>query len=363
VAIFVNRNDRLVLVNQACLTLFGATSEEELLGKSPLELFHPDDLQAIRDRIHRQRDLAEPVPARDERIVRLDGGVVDVEVSASPFVDGDTVSIHVVLRDISERKGAEAALREFADALEERVAERTQDLREANTELEAFAYSVSHDLRAPLRAASGFAEILARKYADQLDVQGRHFIDNIVVSSRQMGRLIDDLLAYSRLGRRAIRREPVELGPIVDRLRVTYADRLAGPGTRLMAQEPLETPVGDPTLIDQVLANFVGNALTYCRPGVPPEVRIAACPDRGGVTLRVSDNGIGIEAEHLERIFEVFTRLHADEDYAGTGIGLAIARKAARLMDGEISVESTVGVGSTFSLHLPHGIQTDEDDA
>jgi signal transduction histidine kinase len=273
------------------------------------------------------------------------------------------VSIHVVLRDISERKRAEAALRELADALEQRVAERTEDLQEANQELEAFAYSVSHDLRAPLRAASGFAEILARRYADQLDLDGRHFVDNIVVSSRQMGRLIDDLLAYSRLGRRAVRREPVALGPIVDQLRITFAERLAGPGASLVTEEPLLAPVGDPTLMEQVLANFVGNALTYCRPGVPPEVRIATRPDSGGVTLSVADNGIGIDPDHHERIFEVFTRLHADEEYSGTGIGLAIARKAARLMDGEIRVESTVGVGSTFSLHLPQGSQTDDCDA
>jgi light-regulated signal transduction histidine kinase (bacteriophytochrome) len=250
-----------------------------------------------------------------------------------------------------------------ADALELRVAERTQELQEANTELEAFAYSVSHDLRAPLRAASGFAQLLARRHAGGLDDEGRHFIDNIVASSTQMGRLIDDLLAYSRVGRRAVRREPVELGPIVDRMRITFADRLAVPGASLCAAEPLATPVGDPTLVEQVLANFVGNALTYCQPGVPPDVRIVARPDRGGVTIRVTDTGIGIAPEHLERIFEVFNRLHADEEYSGTGIGLAIARKAARLLDGEISVESTVGAGSTFSLYLPQGVPRDDQDA
>ena len=354
-AIFVNRDDRLVLVNQACVALFGAATEQELLGRASQELFHPDDLAAIGERIHRLRDLVEPVLPREERIVRLDGRVVDVEVSASPFVEGDTVSIHVVLRDITERKRAEEALREFTEVLERRVAERTEDLQDANQELEAFAYSVSHDLRAPLRAVLGFAQILERRHAAQLDDKGRHFVDNIVAASEQMGRLIDDLLTYARTGRGAIRRDPVGLEPIIARLRVTYADRFVASGGLLEVIEPLSIPCGDPTLVEQILANLVGNALTYCRADVPPVVRVATHQNQGGITLSVTDNGIGIAPEHLERIFEVFARLHSDEEYLGTGIGLAIARKAARLMDGEITVESAVGMGSTFSLYLPDG--------
>lgn len=352
-AIYVNRDDRVVLVNDACVRLFGAVTEDDLLGRPVDELFHPDDHAAGRERIHRLRDLHEPVPAREGRIVRLDGRVVDVETSASPFDDGGAVSIHVILRDITERRRADAALREIADALEDRVQERTAALEEANRELQTFAYSVSHDLRAPLRAVSGFSEILLRRHADGLDEQGRHYLANIVASSAHMGELIDDLLTYARLGRQAARQEPVPLEPIVERLRLTFGERLAEPGARLDVEEPLATPVGDPTLVEQVVSNLVANALTYCRDGIAPEVSIGSQRLNGEVILSITDNGIGIAADHQERIFDVFVRLHSDEEYAGTGIGLAITRKAARLMDGEITVESAPGSGSTFRLRLP----------
>ncbi|MEW6226178.1 MAG: PAS domain S-box protein [Chloroflexota bacterium] len=352
-AIFVNRDDRVVLVNEACLTLFGATDDSELLGRRTDDLFHPDDRGAGRDRVLRLRTQREPVPAREARIIRVDGSIVDVETSASPFEDQGGVSIHVILRDITERKRAQVALRELADALEVRVRDRTAELEEANRELEAFAYSVSHDLRAPLRAVSGFSDILARRHADRLDEDGRHFLDNIIAASRQMSELIDDLLAYARLGRDALLRGPVPLEPVVDRMCRTFESQLAEPGARLDVTRPLATPIGDQVLIEQVLLNFVSNALKYRRDGVPPQVRVDATQRDGMVALSVTDNGIGIPAEYHERIFDVFARLHTDEEYAGTGIGLAIAHKAARLMDGEVTVESTPGAGSTFSLHLP----------
>ena len=352
-AIFVNRDDRVVLVNEACLALFGATDESELLGRRTDDLFHSDDHGVGRERVHRLRNLREPVPAREARIIRVDGSLVDVETSASPFEDQGSVSIHVILRDITERKRAQVALRELADDLELRVRDRTAELEEANRELEAFAYSVSHDLRAPLRAVAGFSDILARRHAGGLDDDGRHFLDNIIAASKHMGELIDDLLAYSRLGRGALRRVPVPLEPVVDRLCRTFENQLTEPGARLDVTRPLATPVGDQTLVEQVLLNFVSNALTYRRDGVPPQIRVDATQRDGTVVLSVADNGIGIPTEYQERIFDVFARLHTEEEYSGTGIGLAIARKAARLMDGEITVASTPGEGSTFSLHLP----------
>jgi PAS domain S-box-containing protein len=357
-AIFVNRDDRVVLVNDACLAMFGTTSEADLLGRRTDDLFHPADHGVGRERVHRLRDLREPVPAREARIVRLDGRVVDVETSASPFEDEGGVSIHVILRDITERKRAQDALRELADDLEVRVRDRTAELQEANRELEAFAYSVSHDLRAPLRAVSGFSDILLRRHADRLDDDGRHFLDNIVAASKHMGELIEDLLAYSRLGRGAIRLVPVPLEPVVDRLCRTFEDQLAEPGARIDIERPLATPVGDQTLVEQVVLNLVSNALTYRSEGVPPRIRVAAVRRNGTVVLSVADNGIGIPPEYHERIFDVFARLHTEEEYSGTGIGLAIARKAARLMDGEITLESAPGLGSTFSLLLPAATTT-----
>lgn len=351
-AIFVNRDDGVVLANKACVALFGASTEDELLTKSPFDLFHPDDHEAIRERMQRMRDLRVPVPAREERIIRVDGRVVDVEVSASPFVDHGAVSIHVVLREITERKQAEDALRLAAAELEQRVRDRTAELQDTNRELESFVYSVSHDLRAPLRAVSGFSQILERRHSGALNDDARHLVSNVVAASTQMGRLIDDLLLYSRVGRRAVRLEPVPLEPIVERLSMTFSDRLEEPGARLEAESPLVTPIGDPTLMEQVLTNLVGNALTYRRVGIAPVVRITSRRVDGEVVIDVADNGIGIAPEYRDSIFDVFTRLHSDEAYSGTGIGLAIARRAARFMDGDITVASEPGTGSTFTLHL-----------
>jgi PAS domain S-box-containing protein len=357
VAIFVNRDDRVVLANDACLRLFGAQREEELLGKTVFELIHPDDHEQIRERMRRQRDtgwtIGEPVEPAAEHIVRLDGRVVDVEITASPFEDRGARALHVVLSDITERKRAESEIQALNEGLEQRVAERTAELQSANKELEAFSFSISQDLRAPLRAISGFAKALDRRYREGFDEKGRHYLDQIQAAGAEMGVLIEELLDYSRLGREKIRKVPVTLEPLVAGLRSTFGERIEASGGTLEVVEPLAVPVGDPMLIERIVANLVENALTYRNPDVAPHVTFGATRRGASVTLTVADNGIGIAPEFHERIFEVFARLHADEAYPGTGIGLSIVRKAARAMGSDVTVESVEGEGSTFSLDLP----------
>ena len=352
-AILIDRDDRIVLANDAAVALFGAVSEQDLVGRSPYQLFRPEDHAEVRERIQMVREGSAVVPLLEQRIIRDDGSEADVEVASAPFEDHGSVSIHFILRDITKRKDAEAALQRLTEELEQRVTDRTAELEEANRELEAFNHSVSHDLRAPLRAVSSFSQILEQRHAGSLDDQGRHFLDNIVEASAHMGELIEDLLAYSRLGRRAVRAEPVALDLIVERLRRTFEPQLTDPAITLDADGIAAVPLGDPLLVEQILLNLVSNALTYRRDGVGSRLVIASTHLDGEVTVSVADNGIGIAAEQQERIFDVFTRLHSDEEYPGTGIGLAIARKAARRMGGDIGVDSTIGLGSTFSVHLP----------
>lgn len=254
---------------------------------------------------------------------------------------------------VLEQSRLREELARYARELEDRVDERTRTLTEINEQLEAFAYSVSHDLRAPLRALEGFAQALMKHYAAVLDARGQDYARRIAAAAARMDRLIRDLLAYSHVTRADMTLGPVDVDQtMAEVLRqldgdvvASRADILVAPGLpRVRANE---------ALLVQALRNVVANALTFVPPGVRPVVRISAELDHHTVRLSVEDNGIGIPAEHHERIFNVFERLHGVEAYPGTGIGLAIARKAVERMRGRIGVEPGPAGGSRFWIELP----------
>lgn len=261
--------------------------------------------------------------------------------------------------EIEERKRAEDEVRRLNVELEARVAERTAELRFTNQELEAFNYSVSHDLRAPLRAISGFAQILTDQHGVNLAPEGRDYLSKVLLAARRMDVLIQELLNYARTGRGAMRAVPVPLTPLVQQIESTFGTLVAATGAHLEVTQPLATPLGDATLIEQILTNLVDNALKYRRREGIPEVRLSATAIGGHVLVQVADNGIGIPTEYQEKIFQVFQRLHGEGEYPGAGIGLAIVAKAVRAMGGGISVESSPGQGSIFSIRLPAAIVTE----
>jgi len=221
-------------------------------------------------------------------------------------------------------------------------------LTHANQELEAFAYSVSHDLRAPLRGISGFAQILAERHKTDLNPQGQEYLDYVVQASGQMEKLIEDLLTYSRLGRRGIQIRPVKCKPLCDEILLIFKDQIENLHAKINLPEAFPTIWGDRTTLSQIFTNLVDNALKYQRSDVTPEIDISVQLTAEAAIFQVRDNGIGIPAEHLEVIFNMFQRLHTENEVAGTGIGLALVKKAVTLLNGEISVTSTVGEGSTF---------------
>jgi len=297
-------------------------------------------------------ELCVPLKAGDQVI-----GVINIE-SDQPdaYSEVDESVLETVAAQISiaiQNAQLHEKIQQHADELELRVQERTAQLQVANKELESFSYSVSHDLRAPLRAISGFSEIIARRHRSNLNEEGQHYIDNIVQASERMGHLIDDLLTYARLGRKGVRREPVSLASLVSEISRNMQSRLAEIHGTLNVAEDLPTVIGDQTLLSQVFTNLLENAFIYHKPDVPPQVSLTYYNEDQHVVVKVSDNGIGIPLEYQEKIFNMFQRLHSEEEYPGTGIGLATVRKSVELLGGGVWVESKEGEGSTFFVRLP----------
>jgi len=268
------------------------------------------------------------------------------------FVDIVTRTAAIAFeRDQTEAalKESQAQLAEYAQHLEERVQERTARLQETVSELESFSYSISHDMRAPLRAMQSFAQILAEDCGDRVGPEGRDYIRRIIGASDRMDRLIQDVLTYSRATRHEIKLGPVDVGTLLDGIVESYP-QFQPPHARIEIGRPLARVIGNEAALTQCLANLVGNAIKFVAPGVTPHVEVWTEVHGDRVRLFVRDNGIGIEPEAHEKIFHIFYQL--DRSYEGTGIGLAVVRKAAERMGGTIGLASTPGQGSTFHLDL-----------
>jgi signal transduction histidine kinase len=232
------------------------------------------------------------------------------------------------------------------------VAERTRELTEANAALDTFSYSVSHDLRAPLRTMQGFTEALLEDHAAQLDPVGRDYARRVAQAAQRLDHLIQDLLQYSRLSQSKIDLEAVDLSTIIRELMPDFTAYFESQRAEVIIEEPLPSVLGHPATLSQVMANLINNALKFVSLGKRAEVRIGADDSTNGkVRIWVEDNGIGIDINHQDRIFQIFERLHTN--YPGTGTGLAIVRKGVERMGGRVGVISQPGKGSRFWVELP----------
>ena len=252
-----------------------------------------------------------------------------------------------------ELRLSEARYRELATALEQRVSERTIELKRAYDELEGFSYAVAHDLKAPLRAINGFAHLFEAEMDGQLSAQAREHLSRIRNGSLRMATLIDDLLAYSHIDRRGLQSSVIALPELVDSVLLQYADEVQRRPIDLSVQvEPLRLRVDAEGLL-LALRNLFENALKYTRERQHPHIRVQGRRNDLGVVLSVADNGIGFEMEYHDHIFKIFQRLHRDDQYPGTGIGLALVRKAVERIGGRVWAESRPGEGATFNIQLP----------
>jgi signal transduction histidine kinase len=254
---------------------------------------------------------------------------------------------------VKEREIAEKKLHDLHINIEKIVEERTLRLEETNKELESFSISISHDLRAPLRAILGFSQILSSRHRESLNEESRQYMDYIVEASNRMEQLINDLLSYSRLVRKKVNLNYVDLNALFESTFMIFKTELENIEADFLIENEIESIISDKTLLHHVFSNLVSNAIKYRRENVPLIIKIGSTFKDGFHTLYISDNGIGIPDNYNTKIFEVFQRLHSEETHPGTGIGLASVKKAVLLLGGVVWVESVINEGSTFFIKLP----------
>jgi PAS domain S-box-containing protein len=338
-------NGTVTAWNAAAERLYGYTAAEAI-GQS-IRIVVPPDRQHEEDEVLARLRRGEQI-TRFETVRMAKGGrLIEVSLTVSPIKapSGEIVGASKIARDLTP-------LRLYATDLEHKVHERTTDLQAANARLEAFAFSVAHDLRAPLRGMHGLAQALLEDYGGRLDATGRDYAQRVVDEATSMDVLINDLLAYGRLAHIDLAISDVDLREVVDKAVYAVRDDIQRSGADVQIEPALPVVQGNRSVLIQVFSNLLSNAVKFS--GDQPRVHVWAEMREPRVAhVWVEDQGIGIAAEHQERIFGVFERLHGVETYPGTGIGLAIVKKGIERLGGRVGVESQVGHGSRFWIELP----------
>ncbi len=350
----IDQQGQIVSANPATARLFGF-AENDLVGRNVSVLMPEPHASRHNDYIaeYLRTGTAKIIGAtREVTGKRRDGGTFPLELSVSEmWANGERVFTGII-RDVSERKRAEASVHALNADLERRVRERTQELERSNQELESFSYSVSHDLRAPLRHMDGFVKLLRDREGDRLDVTSARYLHLISQAARKMATLIDSLLTFSRSGRTELQIRRLELTRLV---REVQRELMAVTPDRTIEWEigPLPSVVGDPALLRQVWTNLLSNAIKYTSRRPDARIQVTALGGGNGeVVIAVRDNGAGFDPQYAHKLFGVFQRLHRTEEFEGTGIGLAIVQRIIQRHGGRVWAEGLVDQGATFYVAL-----------
>ena len=371
--ITTNPEGEVTYLNAIAEGMTGWTTQEAIGRPLPevFKIINETTWEPVPDPATRALALGTSVSLEDRcLLVSKLGLVLPVDDTAAPIRDEDhqTRGCVLVFRDATSRRTAERQLRAHAQELELRVQERTAELQRSNEQLEAFVYSIAHDLRAPLRTMASFSQLLVEDHGTTLDVTGKDYLRRIREGAEFMDRLLLDLLAYGRTSQAEMKLEPVPMQKVFDTACSLLTSQIVETRASIEVQGTLPSVRANETTLAQCIANLLNNSMKFSRPGVAPRIVVsvedlatASPPDRASgrawvarpAMLRVwfCDNGIGIAPEHQERAFRLFERLHG-EKYPGTGIGLCIVRKAVERMGGRVGLESVVGQGTKFWIEL-----------
>jgi PAS domain S-box-containing protein len=330
------------------------TQVGEMIGKRVREIYPDGSYEiyaqavdaALASGENREIEVTLPVPGK-ESIVHQIRFIVERDEH------GEVSGVLAIGRDITGRKRAEEEIRKLNQELEQRVTDRTAQLEFANKELEAFSYSVSHDLRAPLRAIDGFSNILLEDYRDKLDNEGKRLLNTVRTNTNRMGQLIDDMLKFSRTGRLGMALSEIDMEKMArevsDELQSTVAD-----GTRLQIEiEHIPQAKGDRAMIRQVFVNLLSNAIKFSRHNATPKIHVGASVKDNETIFYVKDNGAGFDMQYADKLFGVFQRLHSVNEFEGTGIGLAIVKRIVTRHGGRVWAEGKVNEGATIYFSIP----------
>jgi PAS domain S-box-containing protein len=346
----IGSDGRITDVNVATEKVTGH-SREELIGADFMDYFsEPEKAKAGYQQVFQDgfvQDYALEIQHKD-------GHLTPVLYNASVYRDetGQGVGVFAAARDITERKRAEEEVRTLNAELEQRVVQRTAQLEAVNKELEAFSYSVSHDLRAPLRAIDGFSRVILEDYIDELNDEGKRVLNIIRNNTQKMGQLIDDLLLFSRLGRQEISPSDISMTELAKGV----FEEIKSPADERNLQFNMKTlPLaqGDRSMMKQVFANLLSNAIKFTRSRKMATIEIGGINDGAENIYYVKDNGVGFDMQYVNKLFGVFQRLHSAEEFEGTGVGLAIVQRIIHRHGGRVWAEGRVNEGATFYFSLP----------
>jgi PAS domain S-box-containing protein len=342
-------------VNSAWLTIMGYTSDE-LQNITIFDILHqscaPHCMEAFKKVMS-----GESLHNIEALFVSKDGRSIDVQGNVAPrFIDGKIVGSQGIFHDITERKRAEEEIKKLTADLEQRVTERTAQLESANKELEAFAYSVSHDLRAPLRAIDGFSRFVLEDYAEKLDDEGKRLLNIIRSNTQKMDHLITDILELSRASRTEMKLSCIDMTTLVN----SVYHELASPEIQekfVFSVSALTDAFGDLTLIRQVWTNLISNAIKYTMPKEERRIEIVSHMENSMNVYSIKDTGVGYNPDYAHKLFGLFQRLHKVEEFEGTGVGLAIVQRIIFRHGGKVWAEGKLNEGATFWFSIPEDRQ------